>query len=178
MVKLVALSPAEGLLPVTVGTCTLSEVMPEAITSVTPFRGRETAVSDALKAEIGAGFPAPNRTTGKAGARAIWVGAGQALVLGPKVAPDGAAVTEQSDAWAVFKLEGEDAEAVLARLTPIDVRRSVFKRGHTARTLLQHMTGSITRTGDKSLEIMVFRSMARTAVHELSEAMASVAARR
>lgn len=176
MARLVSKSPCEGLLPVAVEGCRLTEVEPAAITSVMPFRGREEDVSRALAAEIGAAFPPPNRTTGKEAARVIWTGPGQALVLGPRVAPEGAAVTDQSDAWAVLQLDGDLAEAALARLVPVDVRRASFERGHTARTMLHHMTCSLTRVGDAAFEIMVFRSMAKTAVHDLAVAMRSVAA--
>lgn len=176
MARLVAKSPCWGLLPVSVDGAALTEVKPEAITSVAPFRGQEKAVSGALEAAVGGAFPRPNRTSGKDGARVVWTGPGQAMVLGPRVAPEGAAVTDQSDAWAVMRLEGRLAEAVLARLVPIDVRRAQFKAGHTARTQLHHMTCSLTRVGAGAFEIMVFRSMAKTAVEELHRAMKSVAA--
>ncbi len=177
MANLIARTPCEGLLPVTAGTCTLTEITPAATTSVMPARGRAGAVSDALKKAIGLTFPAPNRATGKDGNRLVWSGAGQALLLGaaPAALP-GAALTDQSDAWAVMRLDGAAAEAVLARLVPVDLRAATFKRGHTARTMLFHMTCSISRVGATSFDIMVFRSMASTAVHELHVAMKSVAA--
>ena len=177
MANLIAKTPCEGLLPVTAGTCTLTELLPEAITSIAPGKGQEKPVSEALKKAFGAAFPAANRATGKDGARAVWSGAGQALLLGAAPKPiKAAAMTNQSDAWAVMRLEGADAEAVLARLVPVDLRAAHFKRGHTARTLLFHMTCSITRVGASSFDILVFRSMAQTTVHELDVAMKSVAA--
>jgi heterotetrameric sarcosine oxidase gamma subunit len=154
---------------------TLSEVLPEAITSVAPFAGQEAAVSAALEAATGAAFPAPGRWTG-ADTRIVWTGPGQAMVLGPRVAPAGAAVTDQSDAWAVVRLEGQGGEAVLARLIPVDVRRAGMPPGHAARTMLHHMTCTLLRVSDDAFEIMVFRSMAATAVHDLETAMRSVAA--
>ena len=66
---------------------------------------------------------------------------------------------------------------MMARLVPVDLRPQVFKRGHTARTELQHMMASITRVGPKTLQIMVFRSFADTLVHDLKRAMEAVAAR-
>ncbi len=175
MARLVALSPCAGLLPVTHGTTTLSELTPEAITSIAPFDGEEAAVSAALEATAGAAFPAPNRWTG-ATTRIVWTGPGQAMALGPRVAPAGAALTDQSDAWAVMRLEGQGAEAVLARLIPIDLRRAHFPPGHAARTLLHHMTCTLLRAGDDAFDILVFRSMAATAVHDIETAMRSVAA--
>ncbi len=110
----------------------------------------------------------------------VWAGCGQALWIGTR-APDPkraatAALTDQSDAWTVVRREGAGADDALARLTPLDLREGHFKRGHTARTLVGHMTAQITRT-TKGFEIMVFRSMAGTLVHELHVAMQSVAAR-
>ncbi len=143
-----------------------------------PLKGQEKSVSEALKDALGAAFPGPGRTTGKAGARAIWSGAGQALVLGQKVAVGGAAITDQSDGWACMVLDGDDARAVLARLVPVDLRPSAFKTGHASRTLLGHMACALWREGKDRYGMLVFRSMAKTAVHELETAMKSVSAQR
>jgi heterotetrameric sarcosine oxidase gamma subunit len=173
--RLVETSPFAGLLPRAAGGVTLSEVRVEAITSVAPLAGREATVSAVLERAAGAAFPAPGRWTG-GDIRIVWTGPGQAMVLGARVAPEGAAVTDQSDAWAVMRLEGAGAEAVLARLVPVDLRRAQFPPGHAARTMLHHMTCTLIRAEDAAFEIMVFRSMAATAVHHLGEAMQSVAA--
>jgi len=178
--ELIAKTPAEGLLPETAGTMTLTEILPARMTSVAPFKGREKAASAALKAACGMTMPGPNRVTGKEGARAVWMGQGQVFVLGPDVPADisqHAALTDQSDGWVVMRLHGAGAEDVLARLAPIDLRATVFKRGHTARTTLLHMMMSVTRSGANSFDIMVMRSFAQTAVQDLTIAMKSVAAR-
>ncbi len=180
MDSLTAKSPLEGLLPVTIGSLSITEEQTGAIHLVSPFKGKHDAVSKAMAEDHGMAFPAANRATGKAGARAVWFGPEQALLIGPQ--PNDklaglAAVVDQSDAWAVARVEGEGVEDVLARLVPIDLRRQVFKRGHTARTLVFHMTASVTRVGDNAFQIMVFRSMAETLVHDLKRAMEGVAAR-
>lgn len=180
MAELIAKSPCEGLLPLSIGGVTLSEAAPGVLTSVAPYAGQEPALSVALKDAHGMAFPAPNRTTGRASARMIWLSRGQAMLVGP--APDPAlaahgALTDQSDAWAVVTLEGEGAVDVLARLVPLDLRAGAFKRGHTARTDLMHMMASLTRLGENAFQIMVFRSMAETLVHDLKTAMEGVAAR-
>ncbi|KUP92073.1 sarcosine oxidase subunit gamma [Tritonibacter horizontis] len=177
---LTATSPCAGLLPVTIGGLTLSEAVQLPMTLMAPFKGQEAALSHALEAAHGMSFPAPNRATGKAGARAVWFGRAQALLIGPVPDPAlaaHAALTDLSDGWAVVRLEGERAEDVLARLVPVDVRIRVFKRGHTARTELKHMMASVTRVGTKSFQIMVFRSFAATLVHDLKTAMEGLAAR-
>jgi sarcosine oxidase, subunit gamma len=180
VVKLVALSPCAGLLPVTIGTVTLTEVMVTSAVSVAPFSGQAKKVSTTLKRATGAGFPEPGQAlAGKDGARNLWIGPGRALVLGATL-PDLAglaALVDQSDSSAVIHIAGPDSLAVLARLVPMDLRPKVFPVGQTARTLLGHMTVSVTRTGDDALDIMAFRSMAGTLVHELTEAAQHVAAR-
>ncbi len=179
-VNLIATSPCAGLLPLSIGTMTASEEPLAALTSIAAFKGQEDALSEMLKTAHGMGWPKPGRTTGKEGARALWFGQGQALLVGP--APDPglarhAALTDQSDAWAVVRLSGAGSQAVLARLTPLDLRRGSFKRGHTARTEIAHMMGSLTRLGEEAFLILVFRSMAATLAHDLEAAMQAVAAR-
>ncbi len=179
MVDLIAKTACEGLLPLTVGGNTLEEVEPGHITSLSPF-GEATAMSNVLETAHGMRVPKPNRSTGKGGARCVWFGQGEAVLIGP--APDASlgkhgAVVDISDGWACVELSGAAAVDVLARLVPVDLRGSVFKRGHTVRTQVLHMTASITRVGADRFQIMVFRSMAVTLVHDLQEAMAAVASR-
>ena len=179
MVDLVAKPPCESLLPVSIGLCALAELTPPSITSIAPQKGQENQVSMALKTAHGIGFPRPNRATGKEGARCIWTGQGQAFLVGPQPGViKNAALSDQSDGWAVMRLSGADSETVLARLVPVDLGSTSFKRGHCVRTLINHMAASITRTGSNVFDIMVFRSMALTAIHELNTAMKSVAAQK
>ncbi|APX12353.1 sarcosine oxidase subunit gamma [Tateyamaria omphalii] len=178
MADLIAKTPLDGMDPVTIGTCTVTEVDLGTLTSIAPYANAK--IADVFKDAHGMAWPAPNRATGKDGARAIWFGLDMALLAGP--APDAtlakhAALTDQSDAWSAATLSGTDAEAVLARLIPLDLSAGQFKRGHTARTQIQHMMGSVTRIGADTFLLMVFRSMAGTLLHDLERAMASVAAR-
>ncbi len=175
MAKLIAKTPCGDTLPKTIGNVTLSEVLIDHMWSVAPYKRREKAVATAL----GATLPKPNRFTTKGDMRLIWAGQGVTLVIADRLPDmtDLAAVSDQSDAWAVVAVEGEDAAEVLARLVPIDLRRATFKTGHTARTMLGHMTATITRTGANRLEVMVMRSMAGTLVHDLTRAATLFAGR-
>lgn len=175
MVKLISQTPCRDLLPRTIGGVTLTEAPAAAMWSVAPYRGQEKSVSTAL----GIGLPKPNRTTSGAEMRALWGGPGLVYVFASAL-PDLsalAAVTDQSDGWATVIIEGPDTEAVLARLVPIDVRLATFKTGHTARTMVGHMTASLTRTSRDRIEVMVMRSMAATLVHDLSRAATLFAGR-
>jgi len=179
-IELIAKTPCAGVLPIEIGTVSLTEVVPDHMTIVAPYAGKDKELSAALKGAHGMAMPAANRATGKGVNRAIWFGQGQILLSGP--APDAGlarhgSVVDQSDGWAVVALKGAGSRDVLARLTPIDLRASVFKNGHTARTDLMHMMASITCLGGDEFRIMVFRGFARTLVHDLETAMQGVAAR-
>lgn len=178
MVELSAKTAAEGLLPFKDKNASLSEVVLGHVTSLSPY-GDASDLSTALQAAHGMAWPAANRATGKAGARCMWFGQDQAVLIGP--APDAslarhAAVVDQSDAWVALRLEGEKSAEVLARLVAVDLRPDVFKRGAAIRTQALHVGVSIRRDADGYV-IMAFRSMAHTLVHEIKGAMAAVAAR-
>ncbi|WP_343079679.1 sarcosine oxidase subunit gamma [Ostreiculturibacter nitratireducens] len=179
MASLIEKTPCEGLLPVTAQGSALSELRPGPITSVAPFNGQERAVSSTLKG-LGLSFPGPGKTASKGGASAVWTGRGQAFLIGTEP-PEGlaeiAALTDQSDGWAAMRLEGEKAEAVLARLAPLDLRMAEFGKGAVARAALGHIPMILIRSGASSFDIYVFRSMAASAVHELHVVMKAVAAR-
>lgn len=179
MAKLLAKPPVEGL-PVSDGGVTLSLMEPGRVTSVAPYAGAGAALSKALKSAHGMAFPRPGEALEGKGALCLWAGRDQALLIG--AAPDAklaahAALTDQTDGWATLRLEGAAAPGVLARLTPLDLRPACFGPGQTARTLLGHMTVSLTCRGVGCYEVMLFRSMTATAVHELSRAMRALAAR-
>lgn len=179
MASLIERSPAEGLLPIELAGAMLSEVAPGPITSIAPFKGREKAVSAALK-PLGLRFPGQGRYLAEGGAAIFWSGRGQAFLIGagapPKLA-EAAALADQGDGWAALVLTGQKAEAVLARLIPLDLRLAGFGEGRAARSTLGHMPLILTRPRPGEFGLMVFRSMAGTAVHELSVAMRAVAAR-
>jgi len=179
VVELIAKAALDLVAPVAVDGARLVCAAPGMITAIMPYGGAEAALSKALQAAHGMAFPAPNRATGKLGARCVWTGRAQAMLIGPGAGPAlaaHAAIADQSDGWAIVTLQGAQAVAVLARLTPLDLRDLEFKRGHTARSELRHMPVSITRVGVRTFDIMVFRSMAQSALHELESAMKRVAA--
>lgn len=176
MPELIAKSALEGR-SLTLGGTTLAEVAGGPITSIAVFPGQARAVAKGLKV-LGLAMPSPNTFTEKKGARIVWTGREQAFLIGAE-APvlEGAALTDQTDGWAVLALSGVAAVDVLARLVPVDLRLPVFAVGSALRTQVNHMNAVILRTGDYAFEIMVFRSMARTAWHELETTMHMVAAR-
>lgn len=172
MAKLIALTPCGELLPISIGGVTVTEVQVDRMLSVAPFKGQQKKISAMLKDQIGSGLPAANRRSGPV----TWFGHGGYMVSAD-VTLDAAVVTDQSDAWAVVQIEGDTVEAVLARLVPVDLRATVFKKNHVAKTMLGHMSVTIVRVEANAFEITVMRSMAQTLIHDLETAMQGVAAR-
>lgn len=178
MVSLIAKSGLEGVLPLTAEALTLAEVSVGRITSVMPFAGQHDRVAQLLR-KGGLDWPAPNHAIAARAGSIYWTGRDQAFLI--EADPAGlapfAALTDQSDGWATLALSGPGWRDVLARLVPLDLGDTSFPVDQVARTGLNHMMCILHRSAPDSMRIMVFRSMARTAVHELHGAMAAVVAR-
>jgi sarcosine oxidase subunit gamma len=174
--ELIAKSALEGR-RLQLGTVSLAEVEAGPITSIAIFPGQAKSVAKGLKT-LGLTMPAPLSFGEKKGARIVWTGRDQALLIGIDP-PDleGAAVTDQTDGWTTLALSGAGVVDVLARLVPVDLRLSAWPVGKALRTQVNHMNAVILRTGDHAFEVMVFRSMSRTAWHELEATMSMVSAR-
>ena len=168
MPNLIAKSALAGHAPLTLAGTTLSDAQGGQITSIACFPGTLAEV----KARLGA-FPAPNEANGNL----IWTGPEQAFLLG--AAPDLtglAAVTDQTGGWATLRLKGPKAADALMRLYPLDLRPAHFPPGTCARSPLGHMQSILIAEADSFL-ILVFRSMARTAWHEIEVALHALDAR-
>jgi sarcosine oxidase subunit gamma len=163
-----------------IGAASLTALPHVPLHLVAPFPGAAEAMGAALTAAHGTGWPGPGQCTASGEVELRWAGRDQALLIGPAAAPDlGAhgAVTDVSDVYVRLLLTGRDEAAdILARLVPLDLRPARFAPGATAKSLLGHISAQVTAT-QEGVEIMVMRSFARTAFHEIETAMAGVAAR-
>jgi heterotetrameric sarcosine oxidase gamma subunit len=177
--ELIAKSPLAGRAPVTRGALSLSETPMEAITSIALFPGQSKAIAKVLK-PLGLTFPAPNTVSQSGDARLVWTGRDQAFLIGvsaPAIPAEVAAVTDLSDGWAGLSVEGPAAHDALMRWVPIDLRPRHFAVGTAIRAPLYHMQAIILRLTANRIDLMVFRSMARTAWHEIDLAMTTIEAR-
>ena len=168
MPNLIAKSALFGRAAVTLSGTTLAEAHLGPITSVAAFPGKLPEITQRL-----GGFPAPNTVAGNL----IWTGPEQVFVLGQ--APDLAglaAVTDQTGGWAALRLSGPLAADTLMRLYPLDLRAAHFPKNTCARAPLGHMQ-SILIAEDTGFLILIFRSMARTAWHEIEAALQTLTAR-
>ncbi|MBD3625848.1 MAG: sarcosine oxidase subunit gamma [Rhodobacteraceae bacterium] len=157
-----AATPPVTFAPCRYGQAALAPMPWVRITSVAPLAGAQPDL------------PPPGRTAERGDSRILWMGRDLWFVLGE--APDlpGITLTDQSDGWAGFRLTGQGARAVLARVCPLDLHPSNFPDGATARSELAHMAASITAEADGFL-ILVMRSFVGTALDEIETAMRSVA---
>jgi heterotetrameric sarcosine oxidase gamma subunit len=174
--ELIAKSALEGR-RLQLGTVTLAEADVGPITSIAVYPGGEKAVAKTLKG-LGLAMPAPSTFMEKKGVRIVWTGRDQAFLIG--IAPpeiEGAALTDQTDGWSTLALSGAGVVDVLSRLVPVDLRLAAAPVGTALRTQVNHMNALILRTGDHAFDIMVFRSMSRTAWHEMETTMSMVFAR-
>ncbi len=179
MPDLIAKSALSGHAPLTRAGTTLAEGAAGPITSIAPYPGRKPQV-DAALASLGLSFPEPNNLVTQGAVRLLWTGREMAFLIGaepPAALSDHAALTDQTDGWALLTLSGPMAEAALMRPVPLDLRLSAFPVGRTTRAPLNHMQAILTRTAPDAFEVMVFRSMARTAWSELAEALEVLEAR-
>ena len=177
MPELIA-KPALERKPLTVGACHLAVVKLGPITSIALYPGQEKPANKSLK-PLGLAFPAPNTLSQRDGAMLVWTGRDQAFLIGVE-APDlgtTAAVTDQSGGWSALRVSGAAAAEVLMRHVPLDLRAAAFPVGRAVRAPLGHMSAILIREPSDSFLVLTFRSMARTAWHEIEVALHSVAAR-
>ena len=171
--KLLAKSPAAGLCPVEFDGLKLVELSFPYLFSISPYPKNEKKCSAVLKKNHGIHMPNVCRATGRSHKKAIWFG-NFTLFIGeePNIAlSEVAAVVDQSDAWCSLRLTGKNAEEVMQRICPIDVRLSVFKTGCVAKTMLGLMPVTLHRSGKDQFDIYGFRSMSRTLVSEITESI-------
>lgn len=109
----------------------------------------------------GAGLPGPGRFHDGA----FWTGPGQWMLERP--APAGAITTDQSDAWAVFEIDGP-VEQLLEKLMNIDI--AAFEPGSATRTGLEHMSVFVIRRSETAVCIMAMRSAAESVWHAIENA--------
>jgi heterotetrameric sarcosine oxidase gamma subunit len=169
-----------ALTPVEYGKAPLTEAPLAPIWSIAPA-GSDSGCRTALQAAHGLPFPAPGSFHDAGPARIAWSGLDQAFLIGVDPAQAlaaHAALIDQSDAWAHLAIDGADSRDVLARLVPIDLSPAACPKGSARRTLLGHMPCLILHPGGAAFEILVLRSMAQSALHDLTRAMTAMAARR
>jgi sarcosine oxidase subunit gamma len=144
-----------------------------ALASVTARLGKAEALAAVVLAQHGIALPAGPHRADQAGVAFAGVGVGRWLASaeGPEAAgfvqrlkdrlAAVAAVSDQSDAYAVLRVSGPRVRAVLAKGVPIDLHPRAFKQGAAASTLVAHFGMRIEQLDDApSYQLMASRSLA------------------
>ena len=187
MHSLAALTPLGSPLPKTekIGTLKISEITDCALASVSLRRGKDNGFAVAAETLFATALPTPGawRQAGVYGL--IWMGPDQWFVEAPfdshediaKILKaglgDSASVTEQTDGWARFDVQGARVFDLLERLCPAPSRR--MQSGSATRTLLEHIGCLlICRETAQHFTLLAPRSYAKSLLHALTAAARSI----
>ena len=183
-------APFDGLLPVSATGCGVIAIDRDGLGLATVLvrKGRAGALSQRVRELFGIELPQGPRHvaggdhafagTGPGAWLAIRESGGNAFASSLQDAlHDLASVSDQSDGYAVLRLTGPKLRDTLAKIVPIDVHPRGFTPGDVASTVVSHMGVTLWRlqdSGDGSpvFELAVFRSLAVSLWHALSEAAA------
>lgn len=165
---------------------TIRENPEGALASVAMRLGCEGGFAAAARALFGFDLPGPGIHCEIAPWGAFWTGPEQWFIEAPFASHEdiaarikaglgtNASVTEQTDGWARFDVEGVSAYAVFERLCPLDVRK--MKSGSAGRTLIEHLGCLvICRIEGWRFSVLGPRSCAASLHHALLTAALSIA---
>ncbi len=188
MHDLAALTPLGGSEPKaeTIGAVRIAEITDTALASVTCRNEKSGPFLKAAKTLFGVTPPAPGTSVAGAVYTLIWTGPEQWFAEAPFATHediagiikeglgDNASVTEQTDGWARFDVEGATVVDMLERLCPAPARR--MKTGDATRTLIEHV-GSflVCRSAGAHFSVICPRSYAGSMHHALCAAARSIA---
>lgn len=162
----------------------ISECPNWAMASVATRRGRAQDLASAAKKYLGADLPDVASSAGAGDLTAFWTGPDQWMIEAPHASHedlaaqvktavgDAASVTEQTDGWCRFDLEGARCHDVLERLCNADSR--AMEDGQVTRTRLEHLgCFLICRAKDLHFSVIGPRSSAGSIHHALTVAARS-----
>jgi sarcosine oxidase subunit gamma len=136
---------------------------------------KSAKLKSAVKAAVGAGVPDMRKIVLKAGRGAGWMSPDELLLLLPygeaaetahalsaALAAEHHLAVNLSDARAFFRIEGEGAREVLAKLSPTDLAPGRFEAGELRRTRIAQIPAAFW-IEDDGFSLACFRSAARYA---------------
>jgi len=127
---------------------TITECPDWAIASVAARKDAEKPLAAAFKKSMGLALPKSMKSKGKDGITVFWTGPNQYFVEAPIADNEGlagrlakalkktASVTEQTDGWVRFDVQGTGCSDVFERLCILDTRG--MEKGAVSRTILEH----------------------------------------
>lgn len=179
---LTPLTPLGHAAPISerIGRYCLTELADLGLASLALRRG---GTSEAISQRLGFALPGPGRWTGMPDGTlsAIWTGQDQWLLEYPGRASDdvaadlatrigsGVSISEQTGAFAAFRIEGKALDAVLERLSPIDPHR--LGPGAAERSIVHHLGCILVRRAEACLDLLGPGSAAAFLHHALDLAL-------
>ena len=155
-----------------------------AMASLTCRLGRSEDFARTALAVFGMAMPRPGLVKAQPPFAAIWIGPDQWLIEAPfdthediaRIVKDKmggtASVTEQTDGWARFEVEGPRAADVFERLCALDIRS--MQTGAASRTLVEHLGCLVVcREAGQRFSVLGPRSAAGSLHHALVTAAQS-----
>ena len=156
----------------------LDPVAPRSIAGIASFRDQHR-MHAALQAELRAALPTKASFVQAGDVTLACLAPARFVATGPADANlparlanvlDGlAAITDQSDMWAAWRVSGAGVRDWLARVVPVDLAADVFQVGDLALTRAGHLDVRVWRVGPDAYEIAVTRSVAKDLLHALEE---------
>ena len=155
-----------------------------ALASLAMRRGKDGQFARAADRQLAMALPKPGRMVTGDPFSAFWTAPDQWFVQAPldthedlavmlkKAFKTSASITEQNGGWARFVLRGPGVNAVMERLTMLDVR--AMRAGHATRTLVDHLgVFLLCHAAGKHMSILGPRSSAGSLHHALVTAARS-----
>lgn len=188
MHDLATLTPLGGTTPriERIGALTLAEITDRALASVTCRRGQDAGFTAAAGRLFGMALPAPGTSAARDPWGLIWTGPDQWFAEAPfdsheEIATiikaglgDTSSVTEQTDGWVRFDIEGETVLDLMERLCPLPARQ--MATGAATRSLVEHMGCIVVcRAAGRRFSLIAPRSFAGSLHHALCAAARSIA---
>lgn len=144
------------------------------------------AVKKAVKAAVGAAVPDLRRVTRGKNGDAAWMSPDELLItcdyvvvnkvvakLTKALNGEHALAVNVSDARAVFRVSGNNAREVLAKVAPVDLSVDAFKADDFRRTRIAQVAAAFWMNADGSLDVVCFRSVAHYVFDVLSVSAAN-----
>jgi sarcosine oxidase subunit gamma len=149
---------------------TLSTVHPCEIASVIAAKGKESALSAALRKDFGVALPGMGQSASARGLTMVGVQPYSWLALQPgghalasrldtklgKLAM----VTSLSHGRTLMRIAGPRARDVLSKGTPVDLHQAAFKPGMAAATQIGHVGVTVVCTGADSFDLVTLSTFA------------------
>lgn len=154
------------------GYVTVEEVGPVGMITLRGALGSPT-LAKAVESVMGVEVPASRRIE-TAGTKSVaWMSPDELLLVLPyaevtatqaaltaALGKDHALAVDVSDARAVFRIKGDKAREVLAKLCPVDLSPAVFHAGEVRRTRAAQVAAALWLSGGDEFTLVCFRSVA------------------